>query len=269
MKNIYLTIDDSPSRNMDELVDLLLSRNIPAMFFARGGFMADPAGFQKIVRAIQKGFLIANHSYHHERASEIGFQSQIQQILDTQALIDRAYDEAGVAKPPRYFRFPHLDRGCGNAWVIDFNTVPEAYRDFVQYLFWDGVRLETNEPPTSAQQQLKIDLQNWLRDNGFQKFSPPDVTFPWWVESELSQAIDVLITYSTSDWMVTPRHVGKWPYKDIPALIRKIDDDPFLSSENSSHIVLMHDDREESLTITDKLATYFLNQNFRFLPFTA
>jgi hypothetical protein len=69
--------------------------------------------------------------------------------------------------------------------------------------------------------------------------------------------------------MVTPRHIGKWPYKNTDDLCRKIDDDPFLSSEKSAHIVLMHDDREDSLTITENIVTHFLNQNFGFLPFKA
>jgi hypothetical protein len=151
--------------------------------------------------------------------------------------------------------------------VIDFNTVPEIYRDFVQSLFWDGVRLENKEPPTQAQIQLKKDMQSWLSDNGFTKLPTPDVTFPWWTESELGQAIDALITYSTSDWMVTPRHVGKWPYKNVADLCKKIDSDPFLLSEESAHIILMHDDREDLLTEAENLVTHFLNQDFRFLPF--
>jgi len=266
-KNIYLTIDDSPSKDTDELVDFLLSHNIPALLFARGALMEDKDSFAKISRAIKHGFLIANHSYAHERTSEIGFKNQTEQITKTQILIDRAYDDAEVQRPPRYFRFPHLDRGCGNAWVIDFKTVPEHYRDFVTHLFHDGVRLENKDPPTSTQIQLKNDLQNWLKDNNFEKFSPLDINHPWWSESELSEATDMLMTYSTSDWMTTPRHLGKWIYKDTEALCKKIDDDPFLQSTTSSGIILMHDDREESLTITRKLIKHFLNQNFHFLSF--
>lgn len=265
---IYLTIDDSPSPHTDELIDFLSTHNIPAILFVRGSEMEDQESFAKIVRAIKHGFVIANHSYAHERTSQIGFKSQTSQIAKTQTIIDHAYDEAGRPKPPRYFRFPHLDRGCGTAWPIDFNTVPPDDRDFVQTLFWNGVRFETKAVPTLAEQELKRDIQNWLKDNGFQKFSPPDLTHRWWLESELSEAIDILITYSTSDWMLTPRHLGRWPYKNINDLYEKIKTDPFLTSSESSHIVLMHDDREESLTITKKLITYFINQNFEFLKVT-
>jgi peptidoglycan/xylan/chitin deacetylase (PgdA/CDA1 family) len=264
-KQLYLTIDDSPSANTYEMVDFLVKHSVPAILFARGAFMADQSGFDKIVYAIRHGFVIGNHSYNHERTSEIGFASQTNQIRMTQDLIDKAYDEAGHQKPPQYFRFPHLDRGCGNAWVIDFNTVEEIYRPYVQSLFWDGVRLENKNQPTSEQIKLKNDIQLWLKDNNFERFSPPNITLPWWVNSELSTSVDMLMTFSTSDWMVTPRHKGKWIFSDDESLLRKIEDDTYLSHSDSAHIILMHDDREDSLTIGKKLITYFKQQNFEFL----
>ncbi|HNQ91379.1 MAG TPA: polysaccharide deacetylase family protein [Alphaproteobacteria bacterium] len=265
MKRAYLTIDDSPSKHTDELTDFLVSKNVPAVLFARGAFMDADEGFTKIVRAIEKGFTIANHSYAHERTSEIGFENQTGQILRTQNLIDRAYDEAGIARPPRYFRFPHLDRGCGNAFPINFETVPNEYRDYVQHLFWDGVRLETKTPPTPGQLKLKNDIQSWLAGNGFVKMPTPDITLPWWTGTELETAIDAMITFSTSDWMLSPRHVGKWPPKTAKDLTDKIDNDPFLNREDSAHIILMHDDREDLLTITENLVNHYLNSNFTFL----
>lgn len=265
MTRAYLTIDDSPSRHTDELTDFLKANNVPAVLFARGAFMDMDEGFEKIVRAIKKGFIISNHSYAHERTSEIGFESQTQQILKTQDLIDRAYEQAGVEGPPRYFRFPHLDRGCGNAWPIDFETVAEEYREYVKSLFWDGVRLESKEPPTSEQITLKNDIQKWLADNGFVKMPTPDVTLPWWKGSELEAAIDAMITFSTSDWMLTPRHAGKWPVKTVSDVMEKVKNDPFLGDENSAHIILMHDDREDLLTITENIVKDMLNSNFTFL----
>ncbi|HPQ50042.1 MAG: polysaccharide deacetylase family protein [Alphaproteobacteria bacterium] len=268
MKKVYLTIDDSPSKNTDDLTDFLKEKNIPAVFFVRGQSMDPEQGnkeaFQKIVRTIQKGFTVANHSYAHERTSEIGFESQTQQIAKTQNLIDLAYQQAGKEPPPRYFRFPHLDRGCGNAWVIDFETIPEQYRDYVQHLFWDGVRLETKEPPTKEQKDLKIQIQHWLTGNGFIKFPTPDVTLPWWVGTELETAIDCLITFSTSDWMLTPRHLGKWSFKTTAEIQKKIDSDPWLNREDSAHIVLIHDDREDLLTVTENLVNHMLHSNFIF-----
>lgn len=265
MKKVYLTIDDSPSKHTDALTDMLLAKNIPALIFARGAFMETDEGMAKIVRAIKKGFTIANHSYAHDRTSEAGFQSQTSQILRTQDLIDHAYSAAGVPPPPRYFRFPHLDRGCGNAWVIDFDTVPEPYRDYVQHLFWDGVRLESKALPTKEQIALKQNIQDWLRQNGFVKLPVPDVTFPWWTNSEMADAVDALITFSTSDWMAAPRHIGKWPIASAADICRKIDNDPFLNQEISASIVLIHDDREDLLTVSENIVNHMLKSNFTFL----
>lgn len=265
-KKIYLTIDDSPSADTDRLTAFLAARNIPALLYARGAFMEEADGFDKILRAIERGFVIGNHSYAHERTSVIGFDAQTSQIAQTQDLIDKAYQMAGVAQPVKTFRFPHLDRGCGNAWVIDFDKVPDPYKETLQHLFWDGVRLETKELPTDDQVKLKYDMQDWLKQNGFEALPTPDVMHPWFRETEMAQAVDSLITFSTSDWMLTPRHKGNWPYKTIDDLKRKIDDDKWLNRSDSAHIVLMHDDREDLLTVFEDLIKHFLNQNFEFLP---
>lgn len=268
MKQIYLTIDDSPSQNTDALTDFLVQQNIPAVLFVRGALMEDKIAYDCIVKAIGKGFLIGNHSYAHERTSQIGFVAQTSQIERTQAIIDRAYHEAGVVQPMRTFRFPHLDRGCGNAHVIDFATVPPHHRASVARLFRDGVRLETDALPTEEQIRLKQDIQDWLRKSGFVALPTPAVTFPWYNQSELGAAVDTLITYSTSDWMILHRHAGKWPYQTIEDLKRKIDADSALQSTESANIVLMHDyGEEESLTHFQELIMYFLNQNFVFLKF--
>lgn len=268
-KNAFLTIDDSPGPHTDALVDFLVQRNVPAILFVRGALMDPDAGategFDKIVRAIKNGMVIGNHSYAHDRTSAVGFESQTQQILKTQSLIDQAYEVAGHPLPPRYIRFPHLDRGAGNAWVIDFETVPEPDRKQVQHMFWDGVRLENTSPPSAENLALKAEMQAWLQQQGFQRFHPGAVTLPWFQQSEMAQAIDVLITFSTSDWMLTPRHTGKWPYKTIEDLKMKIDQDQWLKDSSTAHIILAHDDREDSLAVTTALVDHFLNTGFRFL----
>lgn len=267
-KRVYLTIDDSPLAQTDALTEWLKEQSVPALLFARGKWM-DPdegnqEGFDKIVRAIRRGFTVSNHSYDHERVSKLGFSEITRQILKTQALIDLAYDTACMPQPPRYFRFPHLDRGCGNAWPIDFATVPQEYRDYVQHLFWDGVRLETKEPPGADQLRLKADLQKWLTDHGFEKLRTPDITHEWWTVSELGEAVDALITFSTSDWMLGPRHLGKWDIKSAVDIFEKVDKDPYLNRTDSAHIILAHD-CEDLLTVTKKIVMHMLNSNFIFL----
>ena len=265
MRKAYLTIDDSPSLHTDQLTDFLVERGVPAILFVRGAFMEEKDNFQKIVRAIGKGLVIGNHSYAHDRTSVAGFESQSSQILQTQKLIEAAYKEADEPLPKRHIRFPHMDRGMGG-WIIDLDTVPSEYRAYVENLFWDGLRVETTERPPEKLFQLRLKMQDWLKAEGFEKLSTPDVTHPWFTGSEMAQAIDAMYTFSTSDWMLTPRHKGNWHYKTTEDLKKKIDTDIWLQYENSAHIILAHDDREDSLEITTSLIDYFLEQDFEFLP---
>ncbi len=267
MRKAYLTIDDSPSKHTDQLVDFLVERGVPAVFYVRGQFMEDEAAFRKIARAIEKGILIGNHSYAHDRTSAAGFEEQSAQILKTQALIDRAYAAAGEVQPVKTIRFPHMDRGTAG-WIIDFATVPPEYRQYVEKLFWEGLRVESLERPLPELFALKDRMQGWLAEHGFVPLPTPGVTHPWFTESEMSQAIDAMYTFSTSDWMLTPRHKGHWLYKTLEDLKNKIDEDPWLLSETSAHIILAHDDREDSFEVTTALVDHMLEQDFEFLPFT-
>ncbi|PZP56471.1 MAG: polysaccharide deacetylase family protein [Micavibrio aeruginosavorus] len=265
MHRAYLTIDDSPSNHTDQLTDFLVERGVPAIYFVRGAFMEEQKNFDKIVRSIGRGIVIGNHSYAHDRTSVAGFGSQSEQILQTQNLIERAYREAGEALPNRYMRFPHMDRGMGG-WIIDLDTVPSEHRAYVENLFWDGLRVESTERPSAELFDLRNKMQEWLKSEGFQKLPTPDVTHPWFTDSEMAGAIDAMYTFSTSDWMLTPRHKGNWHYKTLGDLKKKIDTDIWLQKENSAHIILAHDDREDSLEITTSLIDYFLEEDFEFLP---
>ncbi|MBP9050968.1 MAG: polysaccharide deacetylase family protein, partial [Alphaproteobacteria bacterium] len=60
MKFAYLTIDDSPSPHTDSLTDFLVERGVPAVLFCVGERIeANPS---PIIRAIEKGMVIGNHS---------------------------------------------------------------------------------------------------------------------------------------------------------------------------------------------------------------
>ena len=267
MPDAYLTIDDSPSKDTDRLVDFLVMRGVPAVLYARGEFMETLEGFERIVRAIDKGFLIGNHSYGHERTSVVGFDEQSWRILKTQDLIDKAYAASRQKQPAKTIRFPHMDRGSG-AWIVDFDKAPEEYRDYLKKLFWEGLNVESLEKPGPEKWQLKDKMQGWLKAQGFEALRTPGITHPWFIQSEMSEAVDAMYSFSTSDWMVTPRHAGKQKYKSLDDLKQKIDDDIWLQKENSTHIILAHDDREDCFNVTTGLIDHMLDTGFEFLPFT-
>ena len=109
MAKIILTIDDMPQENTVALVDWLSAMEIPAVFFAVGENLEKHP--EIAVYALQKGFLIGNHSYSHPVFSSISLEEGIREITRTEVLLDRIYREAGVKREYRFFRFPYIDKG--------------------------------------------------------------------------------------------------------------------------------------------------------------
>lgn len=262
MTQIYLTIDDSPTPYTDYLADALIERSVPALFFVRGDMM-DKYSDAALHRLVSKGFVLGNHMDTHTRASTMAIEDVKREILNVQNRINAIYAAHGIDAAPKFFRFPHMDRGTGG-WIVDYNKVAEEYRDFVISLFADGLNV-TLDPPTDAQIKQKHDIQEFLKQNGFaQPFK--GVTFPWF-EGEMSAAQDCMYTFSTSDWMLLDRHRGKWPYKSMDDLKKKIDLDTTLSDKSSRHIILAHDKDEQGFNQhVIALVDYFLSKEFEFLP---
>ena len=172
------------------------------------------------------------------------------EITRTQNLIDTAYKTAGVANHPKLFRFPQMDRGAGG-WVVDYNRIPEEYRDHVTHMFSDGLNINL-DPPDAAALEKKQKLQGFLKDAGFIAPLFNRVTFPWYRNTEMATAIDAMFTFSTSDWMLNARHKGKWPWKTLDDLKARMDADPWLGRDDSAHVILAHDSAEifdESLAL--------------------
>lgn len=97
---VYLTFDDGPSKNTNEILDILDDYGVKATFFVTGKEDEESkAAYQRIVN---EGHTIAMHSYSH-KYSEIyssleAFQKDFERI---QNLI---YDTTGVESV--YYRFP-------------------------------------------------------------------------------------------------------------------------------------------------------------------
>lgn len=259
VKRALLTLDDSPSERTVDLVDFLVKNEIPALLFVRGARMEsnpDP-----ILYALKKGMVLGNHTYSHRRASEMGFEAFVADIEKTERLIEDAYARTGRVRPGKYFRFPHLDRGCG-AWVLDFDKVPEKWRSSVQAAFLEGLNFQNTAPPTPELMGLKDRFQVYLRSHGF--------TYPV-RGTVLEQAcpaenpIDWPFTFSTADWMMNARHRGRWPYKTLEDLKRKIDADPWLHDPSFNHVILAHDEAE-IFEVTCDLIMYIKTAGFVFTP---
>lgn len=258
----YLTIDDSPSERMDDLVDYLASANIPALFFCRGDRL-DQFG-PSACRAARKGFVLGNHAYSHQRASQKDFDWITEEIERTERLIDAAYAAAGVDKPGKYFRFPQLDRGTAG-WVVDYDEYDADDRKALLAAFAEGLNVLSMDRPSAQDFAKKDRLQQWLCAKGYvQPF--PGVTHGWYRNGEAAAAKDCLYTYSNCDWMLTARHLGKWPYKSAGDLKARALADPGLSAPESVNVLLAHD-QAEIVDLTIELLEDLRENGMEFLPF--
>lgn len=260
----YLTIDDTPSQQSTALIDFLYERSVAAILFVRGDSMdADSAAVRY---AIEKGLVIGNHNYSHTRASQLSFEDCVAEIEKTDDLIERAYQACGVKRPAKYFRFPHMDRGCGG-WVIDYDAVDDpSHKDKLVSLFADGLNVSLDKP-SDADMEKKHALQNYLKLQGF---TAPyqDTGFAWYDDTEVGQAIDAMFTYSTSDWMLNARHLARdWPYKSVEDINAKFDAEVLADplAEQTTHVILAHDHAEIS-TKTLAIIQYMLDKDVEFLP---
>jgi peptidoglycan/xylan/chitin deacetylase (PgdA/CDA1 family) len=263
VSNLYLTIDDSPSQNTDALTDFLKSNEIEAVLFSRGDRLQDNP--EPIIRAAQKGFIIANHAFSHKRSSQMSLAEITSEIEKTEVLINEAYKKAGINRAHKYFRFPHMDRGCGG-WVIDYDALADDHKEIVIKLFSEGLNVSLS-PPHAEQIERKERLQEYLKLEGYQKLPSDNINYSWFQDSEVGQAADAMFTFSTSDWMITPRHIGKWAYKSLDDLKMKIDIDLMLNDGSSDDIVLLHD-QEDMLDIGIELINHFLSKGHRFKKFS-
>lgn len=243
MPRCYLTIDDSPTPHTYALCDFLTERDIPALLFIRGD-MVSTYGIDALVNAVKNGFVLGNHSMTHRPFGELSVEDCIIEIERTELIINDIYQKAEIKRPPKYFRFPYLDRGNGDRIERHFETVSDV---------------DINDHP-----KVKV-IQSYLNRNGF--YQPFICNHPLYKNDSIRNAADCLMTYTSFDWMMLDRHIGKWPYKTLNDLKTKIDDDKWLNDEDSRSIIIMHDKPEpEFPPIFESLIDHMVIKGYQFLP---
>lgn len=99
-KQIYLTFDDGPSQNTDEILDILKEYDVKATFFVVG--KTDERSVRDYQRIVAEGHTLAMHSYSH-KYDEI-YESKESFAEDLTKLQEYLYQITGIL--PRFYRFP-------------------------------------------------------------------------------------------------------------------------------------------------------------------
>lgn len=217
---IYLTIDDGPSIDTKNKVDYLVSQNIPAIFFCTGERMEKYP--DAVIYAIQKGFIIGNHTYSHQRASQLGFRKTTEEILKTEKIINDLYDKAGVKRPIKVIRFPYGDKGNRTNFF--------------------------NQPKNNAHEVIvKSNLQLFLKRHGFKQPAFANITYDFYKNQKLDKDFDVAWTFETLDYALrNPQRQKDFKLFSLEDLIKRMDENApeqglGINNTLSNEIVLMHD----------------------------
>ncbi|WP_071130634.1 polysaccharide deacetylase family protein [Enterococcus timonensis] len=115
--NAYLTVDDGPNNVMDEMLDYFVQEKIITIFFVIGQRIEQQEKI--LLKALQQGFILGNHSFSHPVFSQITLKQAILEIELTEELLNRLYQKAGKERPAKLFRFPYFDQGGENAVELE------------------------------------------------------------------------------------------------------------------------------------------------------
>lgn len=198
MNTALLTIDDFPSKNTTAIVDFLKEKNIKAIFFATGKNVEN--FYEEALYVVKNGMIVGNHSYSHLACSKISLEEAINDIEKCEDILNRLYQDAGVERKFRPFRFPYGDKGGAN----------------------------------------KDALQNYLKEKGFDKVYDKHLCYDWWKEFDLDKDIDTFWTFDFEEYRLhlekdfSQDYIWNKMQNPNPA------SGAALFSENNRHILLLH-----------------------------
>lgn len=220
MKQAYLTVDDGPSKDRKQKVDILKKYGIQAIWFSIG---VDIKAREEAARyTIEKGGIIGNHSLTHPHFSELSLEKCYEEIQKADEIIEQLYEATGVVRPIKVFRFPYGDKGVKKKFY-DFNYTSE--------------------------EQDRIDkIQSYLNKLGYEVLTFDDIHYSYYKPLKAMNHKDWYWTYDVMEWCTfQPNH----PY-GIRTLYDVIDlmnlDLPEqwmgLNYEESNEIIVIHDHPE-------------------------
>ena len=204
MIKALLTIDDVSSKNTPAIVDYLGEKNIKPLMFMVGQWAENYP--DQLIYALQHGIIIGNHSYTHPHFSEISFDECKKEIEKNEEVLNRFYEQAGVERKYRPFRFPYGDKGRDN----------------------------------------KERIQEYLAANGFDKVDDTKLGYPWWHERGFDKDIDTVWSFDFMEYCIRPDSGFTMDDVMKRIHNSNHDDGAVLLKENSNHILLLHahDDTE-------------------------
>ncbi len=251
-KKAYLTIDDVPSKDFRSKVDFLSDKHIPAIFFCWGENMARYE--EDLVYAIQKGFVLGNHSWSHPHFSDLTLEECQREIEITDKAIDCVYQKSQIERPAKFFRFPYFD--CGGDQNIDTDEKMSS--------------VSTNSNSSFPSNDKKKALQIYLKELGYRQPNFQGITLKWVAESKLLECFDVRCTFDQMEyWLGKPN--APLGLNKAEAILARMDEDfpeggRALNCLETTDIILIHDhEPDESIALFYRIIQRYLEKGISFL----
>ena len=250
-KELFLTIDDFPSKAAEEMLYFLQERKINAVIFCIGKELARHENLA--VQALSMGFILANHSYTHRAFSGLYLCQAYREIEKTDVLLQKIYEKAGKEWKNKYFRFPYGDKGDGtqgHVFTRSFDVKKRLH---------------------------KRKIQKRLAELGYTQLVTPGVTYGYY-QNFLAKERDTHWTLDVMEWCLK-RTNGMFAIKneaDVQA--RLFAENPFdvrgevpeekygLPFSSSNEVVLMHD-CEKTFSSFKASITEMHDRGYRFATF--
>jgi len=241
VKQVVLTIDDSPTEHFLLKCDYLQTHHVPAVFFCIGRQLE--AMPDMVTEAIKKGFIIGNHSYTHPHFSDLSLTGAFKEIEKTHILINELYNAADTPRPANWFRFPFGDKGDGCYGKVFAN-------------------------PRRANQDRRQAIQTFLQQLGYTQPDFQSITYPFYRQAGLLTDIDWHWTFDVMEWNLrmlradfglnSPEKVLRRLESTCPEDSRglRTRDKRWIGDPHSGEIILLHDHIETTglfFAIIDKL----------------
>lgn len=118
-KTVYLTFDDGPSKNTEDILDILKEEGIVATFFVIG--RADEYSKSLYKRIVEEGHAIGNHTYSHNYTA---IYKSVDAFVEDFTKLENLLLEASGVKP-KIIRYP----GGSNTLVGSDRTIHNAIID--------------------------------------------------------------------------------------------------------------------------------------------
>jgi len=144
---IYLTFDDGPSVNTEQVLSILDEKNVKATFFVVG--KSDETSIARMKEIAAAGHTLGMHSYSHEYATV--YASVEDFLADFYKLFVLLRDEVGVT--PTVFRFPGGSLNNYDSGIYE-EIIAEMLRRGFRYYDWNLSAQDAASPSPSAEEIL-------------------------------------------------------------------------------------------------------------------